>query len=88
VTYKRKPHESLIEEAIRAKGPEFAASSAQTLRTDALAILESFVAEVSEETVMNALSNQGFRSSGSYLTSLRALAEVARSRRPTNDALE
>lgn len=81
--FKRAPHESLIDEAIQAKGPEYAEASARTLRTDALAILEALVAEADESAVAAALERQGFRSSGSYLTTLRALSAVARSRRPS-----
>ena len=81
-SFRRSPHDSLVEEAIQAKGPGYAEASARTFRTDALAILESLVAEADESTVAAALERQGFRSSGSYLTTLRALAEVARSRRP------
>ncbi len=80
--FKRGPHDSLIEEAIAAKGPGYSEVSARTFRTDALAILEALVAEADEAAVAAALTRQGFRSSGSYLTTLRALAAVARSRRP------
>ena len=80
--FKRLPHDSLIEEAIQAKGPGYAESSARTFRTDALAILEALVAEADESAVAAALNRQGFRSSDSYLTTLRALAAVALSRRP------
>jgi hypothetical protein len=80
--FKRGPHDSLIEEAIAAKGPRYSESSARTFRTDALAILEALVAEADEAAVAAALTRQGFRSSDSYLTTLRALAVVAQSRRP------
>ncbi|HUR54158.1 MAG TPA: hypothetical protein VMZ71_08505 [Gemmataceae bacterium] len=80
--FKRTPHGSLIEEAIRAKGQDYA--DAGTFRTDALAILESLVAEIDEAAVESALVRQGFRMSSSYLSTFRALAEVARSRRPGN----
>jgi hypothetical protein len=80
--FKRSPHDSLIEEAIRAKGPSYSEASARTLRTDTLAILEAIVAEADEAGVAGALERQGFRSSGSYLTTLRTLAAVALSRRP------
>jgi hypothetical protein len=80
---KRTPRESLIEEAIQSKGPGYSEASARTFRTDALAILEAFVVEADEVSVAAALDRQGFRPSGSYLTTLRALAAVARSRRPT-----
>jgi hypothetical protein len=81
--FKRSPHDSLIEEAIQAKGPGYSEASIMTFRTDALAILESLVAEADEAVVAGALERQGFRSSGSYLTTFRALAEVARTRRPS-----
>src|SRR5258707_941617 len=80
--FKRTPHDSLIEEAIQSKGQEYAESSARTFRTDALAILEALVVEADEGAVAAALARQGFRSSDSYLTTLRALAAVAKSRRP------
>jgi len=85
--FKRGRHGSLIEEAIEAKGSSYAESSAQTFRTDSLAILESLVAEVDDATVKAAIERQGFRWSQAYLTTLNALAEVARSRRaPTSPA--
>jgi hypothetical protein len=80
--FKRAPHDSLIEEAIQAKGPDYAEASARTFRTDALAILEALAAETDEDTVTAALSRQGFRSVEVYLTTFRALAAVAKSRRP------
>jgi hypothetical protein len=80
--FKRAPHGSLIEEAIQAKGPDYAEASARTFRTDALAILESLAAELDEATVSAALARQGFRSADVYLTTFRALAGVAKSRRP------
>jgi hypothetical protein len=80
--FKRAPHDSLIEDAIRAKGLEYSEASARTFRTDALAILEALVAEADEAQVAAALKRQGFRPSGSYLTTLRSLAAIAQSRRP------
>ena len=80
--FKRAPHDSLIEEAIQAKGPGYAEASARTFRTDALAILESLAAELDESTVAAALARQGFRSAEQYLSTFRALAAVAKSRRP------
>jgi hypothetical protein len=80
--FKRAPHDSLIDEAIAAKGPDYSEASARTFRTDALAILEALAAEADEAAVAAALERQGFRPSGSYSTTLRALAAVARSRRP------
>lgn len=82
--FKRAPHDSLIEEAIQAKGPGYAEASARTFRTDALAILEALVAETDEAAVAAALEHQGFRSSGSHLTTFRALVAVSRSRRPSS----
>jgi len=80
--FKRAPHDSLIEEAIRGKGPDYAEASARTFRTDALAILEALAAETDEAAVAAALTRQGFRSATVYLTTFRALAAVAKSRRP------
>ncbi len=82
--FKRGRHGSLIEEVIEAKGSDYAESSARTFRTDALAILESLVAEVDDASVKAAMERQGFRWSQAYLTTLHALAEVARSRRPAS----
>jgi len=84
--FKRAPHDSLIEEAIHTKGPSYSESSARTFRTDALAILEAMLAEADETAVTAALARQGFRSAESYLTTIRALAAVARSRRPPADS--
>jgi hypothetical protein len=84
--FTRKRQDSLIEEAIQAKGPDYKEKSAQTFRTDALAILEALVAEAREEDVRGALTRQGFRSPDQYLSTLRALAAVARSRRPPESA--
>ena len=81
--FKRGPHDSLIEEAIEAKGQGYSEASVRTFRSDALAILEALVAEADEAEITAALTRQGFRSSESYLTTFRALAAVARSRRPT-----
>ena len=80
--FKRSPHPSLIEEAIAAKGPNYSPASVRTFRSDAMAILEALVAESDEGAVVAALERQGFRASGSYLTTLRALTNVASSRRP------
>lgn len=79
--FKRAPHGSLVEEAIQAKGSDYSEASVQTFRTDALAILEALVAEADEATIEAALIRQGFRASSSYLSTFRALAAVARSRR-------
>ena len=79
--FKRPRHRSLIDEAIERKGEAYAETSKSTFRSDSMAILESLVAEADEEAVMAALVRQGFRESTSYRTTLRALAEVARSRR-------
>jgi hypothetical protein len=81
VGFKRAPHDSIIEEAIQAKGPRYSEASARTFRTDSLAILEALVAEADEAAVAAALVRQGFRSSESYLTTFRALVAVALSRR-------
>jgi hypothetical protein len=83
---KRTPHRSLIEEAIEQKGSDYSEASIRTFRSDAMAILEALVAEADEAEVMAALARQGFRSSDSYLTTLRALAAVARSRRPSAES--
>jgi len=84
--FRRAPRGSLVEESIRAKGPGYSDASAQTFRSDALAILEALVAEADEGEVSAALTRQGFRSSGSYLTTFRALAAVAQSRRPASES--
>ena len=84
-SFKRAPQGSLVEEAIREKGSGYSEASAQTFRSDAMAILEALMAEADEAEVAAALTRQGFRSSGSYLATLRALAAVARSRRPASE---
>jgi hypothetical protein len=80
--FKRTPHRSLIEEAILAKGPNYSESSAHTFRSDSLAIFESLVAELGEEQVVAALARQGFKSVDVYLSTFRALAAIAKARRP------
>ena len=81
--FRRRRHRNLIDEAIKRKGEGYADASKSTFRSDSMAILESLVAEADEDAVMAALVRQGFRESSSYRTTLKALAEVARSRRPS-----
>jgi hypothetical protein len=71
---------NLVEDAIKAKG-EIATSYANTIRSDASAILEALVADLDTAALDQALEMQGFKLSSSYHTTLRALAEVARTRR-------
>ena len=70
---------SVIEEAIHSK-PHLKEISAKTLRSDAAAILESLLAELSEEVVLLAMNDQGFEGKA-YMSSARAIADVARERR-------
>jgi hypothetical protein len=70
---------NVIEEAIPAK-PDLTKSSADTFRGDAAAILESLVAELSEDAIRGALDHQGFKGKA-YLSAIRALAAVAKERR-------
>lgn len=79
---KRRQHSSIIEAAIKKKGSRYSPSSARTLRSDALAILESLVSDLDDGALIEDMAKQGFKFSESYLTTLHALAEVARSRRP------
>lgn len=86
--FKRKRQGSLIKAAIAAKGPAYSEASARALESDALAILEALLAEADEASVTAALDRQGFRSSNSYLTTFRALKDVAVSRRRPNETAE
>ena len=78
----RQRMKSVVEAAIDAKD-NIKEITATTFRNDAAAILESLVAELSEEVVIDAkaLKNQGF-TADAYLPTLRALTSLARSRRP------
>lgn len=76
----RQRMKSVVEAAIDAKD-NIKEITATTFRNDAAAILESLVAELSEEVVTKALKNQGF-TADAYLPTLRALTSLARSRRP------
>lgn len=51
-----------------------------TLHTDAGCILEALVAELDEDTVLRALTNQGLDAKA-YRSTLRALVEIAKVRR-------
>jgi hypothetical protein len=75
---------SIIKTAISSKG-EIKAITAETFESDAAAILESLIAEFDEETVMDAMSSQGFEAKA-YLSTIRALAELAKERRPLRKA--
>ena len=70
---------SVIETAIGAKDG-IKEITAVTFRNDAAAILESLLAELSEEEVLRAIERQGF-SAAAYRPTLRALAAISRSRR-------
>lgn len=70
---------SVIEAAIQSK-PNIKEITAVTFRNDAAAILESVVAEWNESDILMALERQGFEATA-YQSTLRSLAEVARSRR-------
>ena len=71
---------SVIEAMIQSKG-NVAPNYLPTLHTDAGCILEALVAELSEEQVCAALNNQGLKGDA-YRSTLRALAVIARERRP------
>lgn len=71
---------SVIDEAIKTK-QNIKDITESTFRTDSAAILESLVAEFDEQMVLSALKNQGFEAEA-YRSTLRALAEVAKKRRP------
>jgi hypothetical protein len=71
---------SVVEAAIDAK-EDIKEITATTFRNDSAAILESLVAELSEGVVTKALKNQGF-AADAYLPTLRALASLAKTRRP------
>ena len=70
---------SVIEAAIAGK-LDIKEVTAETLRSDAAAILEAVVAEFDEQAVVSALDNQGFDGK-SYRSTLRALVDVAQQRR-------
>jgi hypothetical protein len=75
---------SIIEEAISSKA-NVAAVTAATFRSDAAAILESLAAELDESVVLEAMNHQGFEGDA-YRSTIRALAIVARDRRPLRNA--
>ena len=83
VTGKRR-FKSVIEQVITSK-PALVAISADTIRSDAAAILESLLAEYDESAVLAALAHQGFDAEA-YRFTARALANVARERRPLRKA--
>jgi hypothetical protein len=70
---------SIVDALIQAK-PDAADNYVTTLRTDAGCILEALVAELDEQVVLDALSNQGLTPDG-YRSTLRALVEIAKTRR-------
>ena len=67
VTGKRR-FQSIIEEAISSK-TKIEAITADTFRSDAAAILESLIAEFDEDTVLAAMSHQGFEAKAYCSTS-------------------
>ena len=71
---------SVIEAAISEKS-EIKEITADTIRSDAAAILEALVAEFDEQAILLAMNNQGFAGKA-YLSTLRSLIEVAQKRRP------
>jgi hypothetical protein len=70
---------NIIEAAILAK-PHLKKSSVNTFRGDAAAILESLVAELSEDAIVKAMNHQGFTGKA-YLPAIRTLAKLAQERR-------
>ena len=75
---------SVVEAAIAAKS-NIKSITADTFRFDAAAILESLVAEFDEHALLDALNHQGFKAE-SYLSTLRDLIAVARTRRLLRNA--
>jgi hypothetical protein len=71
---------SLIETVVAEKGDGIQEVTAATIQTDAAVVLESLVAEFSTEVVLAAMRNQGV-SAEAYMSTLGALAQVARARR-------
>lgn len=76
---------SIVEATIDGK-PHLKAVSKTTLRSDASCILESLVAEISEEFLVDALTNQGL-DAAAYRSNFRALRKVALSRRMKRRAI-
>jgi hypothetical protein len=70
---------SIIQAMIDAKGA-IGENYVPTLHTDAGCILEALVAELDEDTILRALTNQGLEAKA-YRSTLRALVEIARARR-------
>jgi hypothetical protein len=83
VTGKRR-FRSIIEAAISSKA-NIEKITADTFRSDAAAILESLIGEFDENIVLEAMNHQGFEAEA-YRSSIRALAAVARERRPLRRA--
>ena len=75
---------SVIEDAISSKA-DIAPITADTFRSDAAAILESLIAELDESAVLQAMNHQGFEAEA-YLSTIRALAVIAKERRPQRQA--
>lgn len=71
---------SVVKAAIKAKG-ELEPITVMTYERDAACILESLVAQYSEQEVLTALKAQGF-DAPAYRSLLRALAKLAKARRP------
>ena len=74
----------IVEAVIQAKSIPEDGTTAETIRTDAAAIL-ALVAECSEEVVVAALQNQGFHGDA-YRSTLRALVAEATARRTARTA--
>lgn len=83
VTGKRR-FPSIIETAIPSKLGT-AEITKKTFRSDAAAILEALMAEFDEHTVLNAMHHQGFEAKA-YRSAIKALAAVAKERRPLRKA--
>jgi hypothetical protein len=75
---------SIIEEVISSK-VSIEPITADTFRSDAAAILESLIGEFDEDIVLKAMNHQGFEAEA-YRSTIRALATVARERRPLRKA--
>jgi len=75
---------SVIETAMPSKA-DTSAVTKETFRSDAAAILEALMAEFDENTVLEAMSHQGFEAKA-YRSTIKALATVAKERRPLRKA--
>jgi len=75
----KRRYPSVIEAAIAARSG-IKEITAETFRSDAAAILESLVGEWDEETILVAMTRQGFDAKA-YGCTLRSLVKIARRRR-------